>query len=76
MATVHLQVTTLTASEARPGDVVQAQDGSVFQCDGEGQWSQMELVLTESGLLWSPPGELVLLVRDGRPQVAAERGAS
>jgi len=69
-----VKVTRLNASDARPGDVVMAADGSVYQYDGDGQWSQMELVLTESGPLWSPLGELTLLVRGGKPQVAAASG--
>lgn len=66
-----VKVTRLTAADARPNDVVMTTDGSVYQYGGDGQWSQMELVLTESGPLWSPLGELTLLVRGGRPQVAA-----
>lgn len=66
----RIQVTTLTAAEAQANDVVMTTDGSVYQYGGDGQWSQMELVLTESGPLWSPLGELTLLVRAGRPQVA------
>lgn len=65
-----VKVTRLTATDARPNDVVMTTDGSVYQYGGDGQWSQMELVLTESGPLWSPLGELTLLVRGGRPQVA------
>lgn len=71
MATVKLQVTTLTSAGAERNDVVMTADGSVYQYDGEGQWAQMELVLTESGPPWSPLGELTLLVRGGRPVVAA-----
>lgn len=67
----RIQVTTLTSAEAERNDVVMTTDGSVYQYGGDGQWSQMELVLTESGPLWSPLGELTLLVRGGRPQVAA-----
>lgn len=57
----------ITAHQAKPGDVVQSPDKSVYQYDGDGQWSQMEPVLTESGPLWSPSGHLTLVVRDGKP---------
>jgi hypothetical protein len=58
----------LTAGQAQDGDVVLAPDGQVYQYSGGGQWLYMDLVLTESGPLWSPPGELTLLVRGGQPQ--------
>lgn len=64
-----VKVTRLTAADARPNDVVMTADGSVCQYGGEGQWSQMELVLTESGQS-GHRSELTLLVRGGRPQVA------
>ena len=59
---------TLTAGQAQLNDVVLAPDGNVYQYSGDGQWLHMDLVLTESGPLWQPAGQLVLLVRGGQPQ--------
>jgi hypothetical protein len=56
----------IRAEQARPGDVV-LHEGDVFQYEGDGQWLQMDLVPTESGPAWQPPGELTLLVRDRNP---------
>jgi hypothetical protein len=58
----------ITPELAQQGDVVlDPVDSSVYQYNGGGQWSHMDLVPTESGPLWQPSGELILVVRDGRP---------
>lgn len=70
-----LKVTRLTASDARPGDVVLAPDGNVYQAPtegGAGGWSAMQLIgFYGDPSATAPEGELTLLLRDGRPQVAA-----
>lgn len=61
----------MQARDARPGDVVLAGDGQVYQApspDGAGGWSAMQLIGfygDPSGT--APDGELILLVRDGKP---------
>jgi hypothetical protein len=58
----------ITPEHAQDGDVVlDPVDGSVYQYNGEGQWSHMQLVLTVSGPLWQPSGELILVARGGHP---------
>jgi hypothetical protein len=66
-------MTTITAADARDGDAVLAPDGNVYQLIGGGVWGNITPVGTMSGPLWQPEGDLVLLVRDGKPQ--AGKGA-
>lgn len=56
----------IPASSARNGDVLlDPVDGSVYQLV-EGLWRSMQIVAFE-GPPWYPEGELILVVRDGRP---------
>lgn len=58
----------ITPEHAQENDVVlDPADGSVYQYNGNGQWSHMQFVLTESGPLWQPSGQLILVVRGGVP---------
>ena len=62
---------TITASEARPGDVLLDTEGQVWQRGDESyQWSTFSGPVGYDGP-WSdaygPQGELTLLVRDGKP---------
>jgi len=72
---VKLTLTTLAAADAQPGDVVLAPDGNVYQAPavgGSGGWSEMQMIgFYGDPAGTAPAGELVLLVRDGTPQVAA-----
>jgi hypothetical protein len=72
---VKLPVAVITAAEAQAGDVVLAPDGNVYQYSGGGVWNNMTPV-GSYGPLWSPPGDLTLLVRDGKPQVVARLAAT
>ena len=60
----------ITAAAACDDDVVLAPDGNVYQALGDGVWGNITPV-GSFGPLWSPPGDLTLLVRDGKPQVVA-----
>jgi hypothetical protein len=73
---VKLTMTTLTAADAQPGDVVLAPDGNVYQAPaagGAGGWSAMQMIgFYGDPAGTAPAGELILLVRDGSPQAAAQ----
>lgn len=61
----------MRAGQARPGDVVLAEDGQVYQAPtegGAGGWSQMQMIgFYGDPAGTAPDGELTLLVRDGQP---------
>jgi hypothetical protein len=66
----------ISASQARPGDVVLAEDGQVYQAPiegGAGGWSRMEMIgFYGDPEATAPDGELTLLVRDGQPVAGPE----
>ena len=61
----------MRAADARPGDVLLAADGQVYQApaaEGTQGWSHMQMMLFFGDpAATAPDGELVLLARDGRP---------
>lgn len=64
----------MQATDAQPNDVVLAPDGQVYQAplpegEGAGGWSKMQPI----GFFGppegtAPDGDLILLVRDGKPE--------
>lgn len=56
----------ISPEHAQNGDVVlDPVDGAVYQLV-EGLWRSMQIVAFE-GPRWQPSGQLILVVRDGRP---------
>ena len=70
---MKLTLTTLSAADAHPGDVVLAPDGNVYQAppDKNLTWSSMQPIGSYGNPEdTTPDGDLVLLVRNGVPRQA------
>ena len=67
----------MQARDARPGDVVLAEDGRVYQApaeDGPGGWSVMQMIgFYGDPAGTAPDGELTLLARDGKPAASSDQ---